>query len=220
MKTAKRVAVVLSGCGHKDGSEITEAVSALIALTEAGATVEMFAPDLNIQSHDPITGQPTGETRNVLTESARIARGQIHPLGELRADAFDAIVFPGGFGAALHLCNWAKEGAKCTVHPQAERVIQEFYQAEKPIAAICIAPALIARVLGQQGITVTIGVDKPTAAEIAKTGAEHIICAVDDFVTDREHRVITTPAYMYGDALACQVFSGVRKAMRELVEMA
>lgn len=220
MKTTKRVAVVLSGCGHKDGSEITEAVSSLIALTEAGAKVELFAPDLTFQVNDPFTAQPTGEARNILTESARIARGQIRPLTELNVQSFDAIVFPGGFGAALHLCNWASEGAKCKVHPHAERVIQEFYQAEKPIAAICIAPALIARVLGSKGITVTIGVDKPTAAEIGKTGAAHVTCAVDDFVTDREHRVITTPAYMYDDALACQVFSGVRKAIRELVEMA
>jgi enhancing lycopene biosynthesis protein 2 len=106
------------------------------------------------------------------------------------------------------------------VNPEAERVLKEFYEAGKPIAALCIAPALVARVLGPKGVTLTIGNDKETAAEIAKTGAHHEDCAVDDFVTDREHRIVTTPAYMYGEAKPFEVFSGIRKAIRELAEMA
>jgi len=217
---AKRVAVVLSGCGHKDGAEITEAVSTLIALTEAGAEYEVFAPNQDFAVHDPITSQATGESRNIMNEAARIARGKIRDLKELKAKEFDAIALPGGFGAALHLCSWAKEGAACSVHPEAERVLNEFYMEEKPIAAICIAPALVAKVLGEEGVTLTIGNDPETAAEIAKTGARHETCAVNDFVTDRDHRVISTPAYMYGDAKPFEVFTGVRKAIRELVEMA
>jgi enhancing lycopene biosynthesis protein 2 len=220
MSNAKRVAVVLSGCGHKDGAEITESVSALIALSEAGAAVRVFAPDQSFSVTDAISSNATGETRNIMSEAARISRGKIEPLAHLKAADFDALAFPGGFGAALHLCTWAKEGAKCKVNSDAERVVREFYQAEKPIAAICIAPALIARVLGGEGVTVTIGNDKGTADEIRKTGAQHENCAVDDFVTDREHRVITTPAYMYDDAKPSAVFTGVRKAIRELVEMA
>jgi enhancing lycopene biosynthesis protein 2 len=214
------VAVVLSGCGHRDGAEITEAVSTLIALGEAGATYIVFAPRMEFTVTDPLTGQPTAEKRKVLTESARIARGHIRPLSELRADDFDAIALPGGFGAALHLCTWAKDGANCQVLPDAERVVREFYAGEKPIAAICIAPALIARVLGGHGITLTIGRDAATAAEIGKTGAHHENCAVDDFITDREHRIVSTPAYMYDDARPIEVFTGVRKAIFELVEMA
>ncbi len=217
---SKRVAVLLSGCGHKDGAEITEAVSTLIALTEAGAQYDIFAPDMDFSVNDPITSKPSGESRNVMKEAARIARGKIQDLKDLKASRYDALALPGGFGAALHLCNWAKVGAKCEVHPEVERVVKEFYQAEKPIAAICIAPALIARVLGNKGLTLTIGNDAETAAEITKTGAVHENCAVTDFVTDREHRVITTPAYMYDDAKPFEVFTGVRKAIRELVEMA
>lgn len=217
---AKRVAVVLSGCGHKDGAEITEAVSTLIALTEAGAEYQVFAPDQPFTVTDPMTSQPTSESRNIMKEAARIARGHIKPLKELKADQFDAIAFPGGFGAALHLCTWAKNGSACDVNPEAKRVVNDFYMAEKPIAAICIAPALIAKVLGEEGVTLTIGNDKATASEIAKTGARHENCAVTDFVTDREHRVISTPAYMYDDAKPFEVFTGVRKAIRELVEMA
>lgn len=219
----KRVAVILSGCGHKDGTEITEAVSALIALTEAGAEYETFAPNIDFQAMDHSLGsmERLDETRNVLAESARIARGHVKDLRELDPDKFDALVFPGGFGAALHLCSWAKTGAKCEVQPDVERAIKSFYAAEKPIGAICIAPALLARVLGGEKITMTIGKnDRVTTAEIAKTGAIHVECNVDDFITDREHRIVTTPAYMYGDAKPHEVFTGIRKAIRELVEMA
>ncbi|MGE0525630.1 MAG: isoprenoid biosynthesis glyoxalase ElbB [Bdellovibrionales bacterium] len=217
---SKRVAVVLSGCGHKDGAEITEAVSTLIALTEAGADYEIFAPNADFAVTDPITSQPTSDSRNILRESARIARGHIRDVKELRADDFDALAFPGGYGAAVHLCTFAKQGAECTVRPEVERTILSFYQAQKPIAAICIAPALISKVLGKRGITVTIGNDPGAAAEIEKTGARHENCAVNDFVTDREHRLVTTPAYMYDSAKPIEVFTGIRKAIHELVEMA
>lgn len=219
----KKIAVVLAGCGHKDGTEITEAVSTLIALSEAGAEYRVFAPDIEFQvsDHRGIGLVKTDETRNTLIESARIARGEIKDLKELHSAEFDGLAFPGGFGAALHLCSWAKTGAKCEVHPEAERVIRAFYQEQKPIAAVCIAPALLARVLGREKITITIGHnDKVTTAEILKTGAIHEDCTVDDFISDRDHKIITTPAYMFGDAKPHQVFSGVRKAMRELVEMA
>jgi enhancing lycopene biosynthesis protein 2 len=217
----KKIAVVLSGCGHKDGAEITESVSTLIALSEAGAQFEVFAPDMTLKVTDPITSQPTGEQRKLLVEAARIARGHIHDLKTLKASRFDGIAFPGGFGVALNLCSWAQQGSACTVNPDVERVIREFYDEKKPILAICISPALIARVLGSHGVTVTIGDAKDaTAEEIKKTGAVHEGCAVNDFVTDREHRVITTPAYMYGEAKPSEVFTGIRKAVRELVEMA
>ncbi len=215
----KKVAVVLSGCGFQDGSEITEAVSTLIALSDLGATYQVFAPDIQAPSTNHLTHQKSG-THSVLAESARISRGKISSLKELKASTFDALAFPGGFGAATVLCDFAGRGSQCQVNPEVERVIEEFFKAEKPIAAICIAPALIARVLGKHGVTVTIGSDKETAAEIEKTGAHHEQCAVDDYVTDREHRIITTPAYMYDDAKPNQVFAGVSAAIKELVEMA
>ena len=217
---SKKIAVILSGCGHKDGAEITEAASALISLAEADAQYSIFAPDIEFTVHHPISNDVLAEKRNVLLESARIARGVIRPLSELRAADFDALTLPGGSGAALNLCTWGREGAKCSVLPDVERILREFYSTEKPICAICIAPALIARVLGREGVTVTIGNDAETAAEIAKTGAHHEVCAVDDFITDRDHRIITTPAYMYGGASPFQIYTGVRKAIRELVEMA
>lgn len=215
----RKVAVVFSGCGHRDGTEITEAVSALIALSEAGVEYQVYAPQLTIDSKNHLNGDPTGP-REIMVEAARIARGKVKNLKELNAKEYDALVFPGGMGAAIHLCTWSEQGAKCEVLPEVKNVIEAFYKAEKPIGAICIAPALIARVLGAHGITVTIGDSKEVAQEIEKTGAHHEVCRVDDFVSDRQHKIVTTPAYMYGEARPHQIFQGIRGAIKELVEMA
>lgn len=215
----KKVAVVLSGCGFKDGTEITESVSTLIALGQAGAKYSCFAPDKNFESVDHITDESTG-SRNTFSESSRICRGQLNKLNDLNPDHFDAIVFPGGYGAALHLCDWAQKGAESQVHPEVVRIIREFHDQSKPIGAICIAPALVAKVLGDKEVTVTIGSDKETAEEIEKTGAVHETCEVTDYITDRANKVVTTPAYMYDDARACEVFTGVNGLVKELVEMA
>ncbi|WII70716.1 isoprenoid biosynthesis glyoxalase ElbB [Bdellovibrio sp. 22V] len=216
----KKIAVVLSGCGHRDGSEITEAVSLLIALNQAGASVSCFAPDIEISTTNHIDGQQQGEKRRLLIEAARIARGQVQSLDKLSAKDFDAVVFPGGYGAAKNLSNWAEKGSQCDVNSDVKRVILEFHNASKPIGAICIAPVLVARVLGDKKVTVTIGDDKETAAEILKTGAQHEECPVDDYITDRESKVVTTPAYMYGNARPHEVFAGIFGLAHEIVEWA
>ncbi|MCO5113055.1 MAG: isoprenoid biosynthesis glyoxalase ElbB [Bdellovibrionaceae bacterium] len=217
----KKIAVILSGCGYLDGSEITEATSALIALSAQGVDYKIFAPKVTLKptSHvDESLLEPA--PRNTLEESARIARGNIQDIADLNPKLFDGIVFPGGYGVAKNLCSWAQDGSKCSVHPKVKETIEAFYESSKPILAICIAPALIARVLGQiTPVNLTIGNDKATAAEIQKTGCEHVECTVDDFVTDREAKVISTPAYMY-EAKPHQVFTGIQKAVAEFVEMA
>ncbi|PIT99229.1 MAG: isoprenoid biosynthesis protein ElbB [Bdellovibrionales bacterium CG10_big_fil_rev_8_21_14_0_10_45_34] len=215
----KKIAVILSGCGYLDGAEITEAISSLIVLSELGVDYQVFAPNIIFSVVDHLTGQPTGEKRNALTESARIARGKALDLEELNPDHFDAIVFPGGFGAAKNLSTFAEKGANATVLASVQKVIEAFHTQCKPIAGICISPAVIATVLGSKGVEVTIGNDRAVAEQIEKTGAEHHDCDVEDYLTDRDNKVITTPAYMY-DAKPNQVFNGIRKALRELVEMA
>ncbi|AHZ86668.1 isoprenoid biosynthesis glyoxalase ElbB [Bdellovibrio bacteriovorus] len=216
----KKIAVVLSGCGHRDGSEITESVSLLIGLHQAGAEVHCFAPDIQIPITNHINGEAQGEKRSLLTEAARIARGHIQSLDKLHAKDFDAVVFPGGYGAAKNLSNWAEKGAQCEVNPDVKRVILEFHSASKPIGALCIAPVLVAKVLGDKKVTVTIGDDAATAAEIEKTGAIHEECPVNDYITDRESKVVTTPAYMYGDAKPNEVFAGIFGLAHEIVEWA
>jgi len=216
----KKIAVVLSGCGNKDGAEITEAVSLLVSLSQNGAEYRCFAPDMEFKPLNFLTNEPLPEKRNVLVEAARIARSEIQDLKTLKVQDYDALAFVGGYGAAKNLCNWAEQGARCKVLPEVETAIRGFYDASKPIAGICIAPVLLAKILGSEKVTITIGNDPETIAEVLKTGAQHELCPVDDYVTDRETKVVTTPAYMYGKARPHEVFKGIAGLAKELVEMA
>jgi enhancing lycopene biosynthesis protein 2 len=216
----KKIAVILSGCGNKDGAEITEAVSLLVSLSQNGAAAMCFAPNIEFNAMNFLNGETLSEKRNVLTESARIARGEIRDLSTLKAADYEGLAFVGGFGAAKNLSNWAEKGAQGKVLPEVEKVIRDFHQASKPIAAICISPVLLAKVLGPEKVTVTLGDDPETIAEVLKTGAQHEVCPVDDYVTDRYTKVITTPAYMYGNAKPHEVFKGIAGLAKELVEMA
>jgi enhancing lycopene biosynthesis protein 2 len=210
-----RVAVVLSGCGVMDGSEIHESVSVLLHLSRAGAEYHCFAPDVD-QMHvmDHLKGEPiAGETRNVLREAARIARGDIRPLTDLKAADYDAVFFPGGFGAAKNLCDFATKGAECVLEPQTERVLKEFHAAGKPIGLCCIAPVLAARALGAEaggpGVSVTVGNDPGTAAGIESWGADHVDKPVTEAHVDERANVVTAPAYMYGQAALHEVDEGI-----------
>lgn len=216
----KKIAVVLSGCGYLDGSEITEAVSTFICLSDLGAEYQCFAPDVEFPVVDHLTKKETGEKRSVLAESARLARSEVYDLKTLNEKDFDAIVFPGGFGAAKNLSDWATKGSQAYINKDVSKALRKFHKALKPIGAICIAPTLVAKVLGEENVTVTIGDDAETAAEIQKTGAQHSKCAVNDYISDRDHKVVTTPAYMYGNAKPSEVFQGIRRMLVELVEMA
>lgn len=215
--TQRRVAVVLSGCGVFDGSEIHEAVAVFYHLSRLGASVQCFAPD-KAQMHvvDHLRGKPSeGETRNVLVESARIARGNIKPLEGLNAADFDAVVFPGGFGAAKNLCDFAVKGEAMGVDPGVERVVKAFSGAGKPIGMCCIAPVIGAKVL--KGSTVTIGDDQATAGAIRSWGSTNVVKPVTQAATDERHRLFTAPAYMYGDAPIHQVFEGIGQMIEGVV---
>ncbi|OQW51933.1 MAG: isoprenoid biosynthesis protein ElbB [Proteobacteria bacterium SG_bin7] len=216
----KNIAVVLSGCGHQDGAEVTETVAAIVTLSQLGAAINYFAPNMEVNEVNHLVGKETGQKRNLLVEGARIARGKIKDLKELSEKHFDGLVFPGGKGASLNLCDFAAKGAKASLHPEVSRIVMEFHRESKPIAAICIAPVLLALALGKKNVEVTIGNDKKTSVEIEKLGAKHIDCPVDDFITDRNHKVVTTPAYMYGNAKPYDVFLGIQKTIREFYEMA
>ena len=216
----KKIAVILSGCGYLDGAEITEAISTLVAIGQQGAVYKCFAPNKDVGETNHLTQEPTGQNRNVLQEAARIARGEIQPLEDLKAQDFDALAFPGGFGAALHLCDFAQKGSGGNIDPEVLRIVKGFHDSKKPIAAICIAPALMALAFGDKGVNVTIGDDQGTASEVEKTGAKHSNCAVEKYVVDMANKVITTPAYMYGSAKPHQIFEGVSGAIAELITMA
>ena len=216
----KKIGVVLSGCGVRDGSEIHEAVCALLAIDQAGAEAVCMAPDSELNEINHCTMEPTGSQRKVLVESARIARGNIKDIAGITAADLDAVVFPGGFGAALNLCDFAQKGAAATVIPQVSRLVKEMHAAQKPIGAICIAPALIAAILGKEvGPTLTIGTDPGTAAEVEKTGAKHQDCSPVDCVIDQANKVVSTPAYMLAGRIS-EIYEGISKCIKAVVAMA
>ena len=215
----KKIGVVLSGCGVRDGSEIHEAVCTLLAIDQAGAEAICMAPDIDFSETNHCTMEPTGATRKVLVESARIARGNITDIAGVQAADLDALVFPGGFGAALNLCDFAKQGAGATVNAEVARLTKEIHAAGKPIGAICIAPALIAAILGKTtSPLLTIGTDESTAAEIEKTGAKHQNCPVSDIVIDKQNKIVTTPAYMLAKRIS-EVSEGISKCVKAVVDM-
>jgi enhancing lycopene biosynthesis protein 2 len=213
-----KIAVVLAGCGFKDGSEIREAVLALTALSMNGADFECFAPSKDFDEVDHLTGELTGRRRNVLQEAARIARGKIESIDKLAAQSFDGLMLPGGFGVAKNLCTFATEGANCQVDPQVERAVEDFIQDRKPIGAICIAPALVAKVFQKHGgVRLTVGAESEASRAIASMGSKHMVSRADEIVIDLDHQVVTTPAYMYDDASLSDIFTGISKLARQLV---
>lgn len=211
-----KVGVILSGCGVFDGSEIHEAAATLIALAQHGIEYECMAPDREFDVIDHRTQQPTGEKRSVLTESARIARGEIVDLKDVNGADYDALMLPGGFGAAKNLCTFAVKGADCDVDPQVERVLREANDAGKPIGFMCIAPALGAKVFGSKGVKVTIGHDAGTAAAIGQTGATHVEADAEAIVEDDANNIVSNPAYMEAKDPA-QVYAGVSALVENIV---
>jgi len=215
-----KVGVILSGCGVYDGSEIHEAVAVLHALDRHGANIVCLAPNIDLQEIDHQTQEPTGNTRNVLREAARIARGDIVDLATVIGSQFDAIVLPGGFGAAKNLCDFAMKGPDCTADEQTARVLTEAHEAGKPLGFACISPALAARVFGQSlHPTLTIGDDADTAKGLEAMGAKHQDCAVEDIVVDEPNRIVSTPAYMRPQRVT-EIFTGIGKMVDKVLEMA
>lgn len=215
----KKVAVILAGCGYLDGSEIYEATLTLLALDQADARVSCFAPDIpqmHVVNH--LTGEPTAEQRNVLVEAARLTRGKIRNLKEAQAADFDALIIPGGFGAAKNLCNFATKGEDMSLNADVESFARAMHAAGKPVGLVCIAPSMAPRI-GGKGTRYTIGNDTATAAAIDAMGGHHVICAVDDCVVDTEHKIVTTPAYMY-DARISEAQRGISKLVSAVLEMA
>lgn len=213
-----RAGVCLSGCGVFDGSEIHEAVITLLALDRAGAEIVCMAPDVELDVVDHRTQEPTGEKRNVLAESARIARGQIRDVENVGADELDCLIFPGGFGAAKNLCDFAVKGAEASVHPAVAALVRAMHAARKPIGAICIAPAMLAAVLRDAGVegAVTIGTDEATAGAITAMGVRHLSCPVEEFRVDEENLLVTTPAYMLAGRIS-EAATGIERLVAEVL---
>jgi enhancing lycopene biosynthesis protein 2 len=215
-----KVAVVLAGCGFYDGAEINEAVLTLLSLEQQGATYQSFAPDMQ-QMHviNHLTGEPvSGESRNVLVEAARIARGRIKDVKAANVDEFDALLVPGGFGAAKNLSNFAVAGAAMEVQPDVLQLARAFHKKGKPIGLVCIAPVMAAAICGE-GVRCTIGNDADTAAAIRAMGGEHLPCPVSEARVDVEHKLVTTPAYMLAGGVA-EAYAGISECVKQVLALA
>ena len=212
-----KAAVVLAGCGVRDGAEIHEAVMTMYAIDKLGGTFHIFAP--NVAQHhviNHITGEEMKESRNVLTEAARIARGKISPLTDYIADEYDALIFPGGFGVAKNLCTYAFDGPECHVDRVVEKAIRTTHSAGKPIAALCISPVLISKVLGD--VTVTIGSDLQTAADIAKLGGKHENRPHGEVTIDMKNLIVTAPCYMLNSTIS-DIARDAEAVVKALIEL-
>lgn len=216
-KTKKSIAVILSGCGNQDGAEIHEATLTLWAIHKNGADYQCYAPD--IQQHhvlNHITGKEMDEQRNVLIESARIARGEVLDLADFQASAHDALVIPGGLGAAKNLSTYAFDGPDCTVNADVEKAILAMAGQKKPIGALCIAPAILAKVLDK--VEVTIGQDPTTAANIEIMGGRHTTTMQGEITVDTEHKVVTTPCYMLNSRVD-QIGEGADRLVQAVLKL-
>ncbi len=217
MTKIKKFAIVLSGCGVYDGSEIHEATLTLLAIDKLGGIYSIFAPNME-QFHviNHLTGKVEHEKRNVLVESARIARGKIQPLSDYKASEFDALIFPGGFGAAKNLSSYAMDGVKMKVIPDVERVILETAKQSKPIGAFCIAPVLISKVLGK--VILTVGKDMDTAQQLETMGSTHVTTGSAEISIDTKNKIVTTPCYMLNSSIT-EIYDGIENAIRAIFKL-
>ncbi len=218
-----KIGVVLAGCGFLDGAEIQEAVFTLLALEKNGAEIISMAPNID-QYHivNHLTNKPENkQKRNVLEESARIVRGNIKDIKEINPNDLDAVIFPGGFGAAKNLCDFALKGPDCSINPDVENLLTKMIQNKKPIAMVCIAPVITSKIfqkLGIKNIKLTIGTDIDTANALKSLGTQHINCPVKEFVVDEEHKIVSSPAYMLGQNMS-EVAEGIEKTVKELIKL-
>jgi enhancing lycopene biosynthesis protein 2 len=212
----KKFAVVLAGCGVYDGAEIQEAVLTLLAIDEAGAAYQCLAPDV-LQHHviNHLTGDEMAEQRNVLVESSRIARGNIKPLSSFKSADYDALIFPGGFGAAKNLCDWAVKGDHCNVNADVKAAIKAMFDARKPIGAMCIAPVILAKMF--RGTTLTTGQDPASSNFIETMGNRSILTNHGEVIIDEERKLFTTPCYML-DATISQIALGTSNIIKKMLE--
>ena len=217
----KKVGVLLSGCGVNDGAEIHESVITMLALDRAGAEMVLMAPNID-QMHvvNHYTGQEMDEYRNVLVESSRIARGNIKDMAEISANDMDALIIPGGFGVAKNLCDYAMAGPDCSINPDVYRLISELKLLNKPIGAICIAPAMMAKILGEldESANMTIGSDETTSKDIEAMGSVHVECQVSEMVVDEKKNLVTKPAYMEAKTIK-DAADGVEKLVKQVLSM-
>ncbi len=212
------IAIILSGCGNRDGSELQETLSLMLALDRRNIGYQCFAPQGNIRVVSYLDGNETGEIRDLFGEAARIARGDIQDLSQYQVADYDALALPGGMGAARNLSTYAFKGKSMQVMAAVEDAILRNYKAGKPVLAMCIAPMILAKVLGRYGVTLTLGGVNDASRAAQAMGARTMTCQPTDVCIDDKNRVITTPAYMAASRIS-EIFEGADNMVEELTRM-
>lgn len=221
MKENKKIAVILCGSGYLDGSEIRESILVLLALSNASANVSIFAPDaFQTDVINNLTGKAQGEPRNMLVESARIARGEVRSLSELNTNEFDGVIMPGGFGAAKNLSDFASKGSQGSARKDLSAILNQFHNEKKPIGALCIAPAVVGLAFKNKNFSMTLGQAGEAAAELEKLGHKHVVKSASEAHIDSENKIVTTPAYMIDEAPLSEIFKGVTSLVNEVIRLA
>ena len=225
----KKIAIILSGCGNRDGSELQESLSLMLAIDRRGWQYQCFAPEgyFEVVPHIDVPDDEDAEEgtvvdleqRDIFVESARIARGNLLPIEDYKPADYDALALPGGMGAARNLSSFAFDGPRMMVIDSVQDAILETYRAHKPVVAMCIAPMVLAKVLGRYEVELTLGPDNNQASGIAKGfGCRICACGPTDVCVDSEHKVITTPAYMAATRIS-EIFTGAENMVARLAEM-
>jgi len=222
-KTNPKFAVILAGCGNIDGSEIHETTLGLLAIDEQGGHYDCYALNkeqgrtVNFCTKQVVATEGQNGNRNQMEEGARIARGNIKPLSELNVNDYDAVIFPGGQGTVFNWCDYAQKGINCTVEPEIARIMEQAYRAQKWVGAMCIAPVIVAKVLGKYGVHLTIGNDSQTAKAVEQMGAVHEERTAVQACIDKEHRIATTPCYMLAKSIK-EIYAGNTALIKGIIE--
>jgi enhancing lycopene biosynthesis protein 2 len=224
-----KIGVLLSGCGVYDGAEIQETVFALLAIEELGAEAICLSVNKN-QHHvvNHLTGEEMPESRNMLVEAARIARGAVHDISTFDNTQIDALVIPGGFGSAKNFTTWAFEGPNGSILPEIKELIQQCISDKKPIAALCVSPVIVGLALNQSDLqaTMTLGTDKEKSpyeinafsSGLSQTGVQVEMKTIREIALDEKLKIVSAPCYMM-DASIVEIRTNIQQAMQALIQL-
>ena len=209
---SKKVAIILSGCGGLDGSEIGETICSILALEGGGFSWKAFSMDkLQKKVISALSMKEMNEKRNMMEESARITHGKIEDISKLEVNEFDVLWLPGGYGMVCSFSDIGEKGENGSVSSEISTVIKKFHEQKKIIVGICIAPSVIAKSLEKVQLTITLGEAENFYSLLKRLGHNPKKVTSSEFIYDKEHKIYSTPAYMDKNASCLKIFHTCQK---------
>ena len=212
----KKTAIILSGCGQVDGSETHETILTILALEQHNLDWEGLAPSgLQTEVYDHYTNTKENiSPSSMITEAARLVRGNITIINAVNASDYAAVIIPGGAGVIKNLSNYSTAGINFTIHPELLAFMATIVRLQIPAGFICIAPILIPKLYGNKP-KLTIGSNVELAAKIVQIGGEHCDCLANDIVIDHAQKIVSTPANMVAKNIV-EVYHGIYKLVTQI----